>query len=113
MDYPPLSVTLARRAAHHTARGRAAARDVLARLREAGVSAKLFGSAARGDMHADSDIDLLVLDRGGVPALDVVEIAEQAAAGRVAVDVVFAEHTHPEVVASMSSGALDERDLAR
>lgn len=113
MDFPPLSVTFARRAAEATAQGRSVARDVLARLREAGVSARLIGSAARGDMHAASDIDILVLDRGGVPALQVVEVAETAAEGRRKVDVVFAEYTRPEAVRWMLGESLDESDLHR
>lgn len=51
----------------------------------------LFGSAARGDMHPDSDIDILVVVPDGTPRRQTVQAIYQNLIGlRAAVDVVVA-----------------------
>lgn len=66
-------------------------------LREHGVRrAALFGSAARGEEHTGSDIDLLVEFEEGRTLLDLVDlrIVLQELLGRVA-DVVTYASLHP------------------
>lgn len=72
----------------------------------------LMGSAARGDMHAESDLDILVLDAAGLAATRLLAIAEAAAAGRYAVDVVLAEDVRPRIRELMLAEAVDERALS-
>lgn len=111
-DYLPLSRTVAARQAALTRAARPVAREVLAALAQAGARALLMGSAARGDMHADSDLDILVLDAAGLAPTKLLAIAEAAAAGRYAVDVVLAEDLSPRVRALMLAEAIDERALS-
>ncbi|MFZ4538896.1 nucleotidyltransferase domain-containing protein [Propionivibrio sp.] len=75
---------------------RESASQVVAALKDVGVEAVPFGSTLRGDVHTDSDLDILVLDCDGVPRGVVMEIAERASS--VAVDVLFAEDVKPEVL---------------
>jgi predicted nucleotidyltransferase len=51
----------------------------------------LFGSAARGDMRPDSDLDILVVVSDGTPRRQTAQIIYQNLIGlRAAVDVVVA-----------------------
>lgn len=110
MRYPTLDATLAKRSAAATAAGHEAARAVLDGLRRAGAVVKLVGSAARGRMRPGSDIDVLVLDRGGMAPIELVARAERAAAGWT-VDVIFAEHTDPVALELFLTEAIDEPGL--
>ena len=67
------------------ARGLARAREArtlaettLRRLRKAGVSARIVGSLAKGTFRADSDVDYLIEDRGGLPESRVSILIEAA-----------------------------------
>lgn len=113
MSYPTLEETLARRRAPLLAEARSVARDVLAALRAEGIDARLVGSTARGDVHADSDVDVLVLRHGAHSPLAVVALCERVAGGRRAVDVVFADLLNPAALRGMLLDALDESDLRR
>lgn len=72
------------------------ARRVIAALDEAGIQAAPFGSTIRGDVHAHSDLDILIIGYHGMPRGQVLDIAEQASV--VAVDVLFAEDVNPEAL---------------
>lgn len=79
-------------------------RVVLAAARHGAVNVRLFGSVARGDDTAESDVDLLV-DLGphvGLFALGALEIELGEILGRP-VDVVPARTLRPEVAATIES----------
>jgi predicted nucleotidyltransferase len=71
-------------------------RDIGARYRIRNI--RVFGSLARGDAHADSDVDLLVEYVSGGSGFDFVEFCDQVevALGRK-VDVVTEDSLHPLV----------------
>lgn len=68
-------------------------------MHDAGVHSVIFGSTARGDVHTESDIDVLVVEHGNVSRAQVLRLAESVTA--VPVDVVFAEDVRPEVLQGM------------
>lgn len=78
---------------------RVAARAV-ARLAARGVRAVVSGSLADGRFKAHSDIDLLVLDDGGLDIAEIVSIADADAEG-LPVDVVLARLARPSVLKTM------------
>lgn len=78
-------------------RKRAEILELLGRHRATSIA--VFGSVARGDTHADSDIDFLVDFEPGSSLLDLIHLEEELAAMLgVSVDVVAA-------------GALLDRDV--
>lgn len=89
----------ARRA--HAARLAATA---LRRLRRAGVAAHIVGSLARNKFRADSDVDFLVEDRGGLSEARVAGLIE-GAMGAFPFDVVFAERADPVLLELMREEA--------
>jgi len=76
------------------------AHDVLGTLAEMGVHAVLTGSVAEGRVRAHSDVDILVLDNGGLEDVPVLLAAEKAAKG-FPVDVVWAKYLRAHVLDSM------------
>ena len=74
----------------------AAIRDIGARYRIRNI--RVFGSLARGDAHADSDVDLLVEYVPGGSGFAFVDFCDEveAALGRK-VDVVTEDSLHPLV----------------
>lgn len=84
-------------------------RDAIAAiLRAHGIThASLFGSYARGDQRAESDIDLLIEPKAGATLLDLarLELALEDALGRH-VDLITYEELHP----AMREQALREQE---
>jgi predicted nucleotidyltransferase len=55
-----------------------------------GVESRLFGSMSTGEVHADSDVDILITDRNGVDrGLIVYEI--NSIETSIPVDIIFME----------------------
>jgi len=75
---------------------RESARRVVTALRNKGVSAALFGSTLRGDVHTESDVDILILDHPQTSRGVVLALAEEVAT--VKVDVLFSEDIKPDVL---------------
>lgn len=73
-------------------------------LREAGVSAQIVGSLVKGKFRADSDVDYLVENRGGLPESTVVSIVESSMDG-FPFDIVFADRADPGLLAMMREEA--------
>jgi predicted nucleotidyltransferase len=76
------------------------AHDVLSTLADMGVHAVLTGSVAEGRVRAHSDVDILILDNGGLEDVPVLLAAEKAAKG-FPVDVVWAKYLRAHVLESM------------
>ena len=76
----------------------------LAALRKAGVSAQIVGSLVKGKFRADSDVDFLVENRGGLSESMVVSIVESGMAG-FPFDIVFADRADPGLLAMMREEA--------
>lgn len=76
------------------------AHDVLSILADMGVHAVLTGSVAEGRVRAHSDVDILILDNGGLEDVPVLLAAEKAAKG-FPVDVVWAKYLRAHVLESM------------
>jgi predicted nucleotidyltransferase len=72
------------------------ARKILENLRKAGISANLFGSVLKKDVHPESDIDILILDRANMSRGSVLSLAERGSS--IDVDVLFAEDIKPDVL---------------
>jgi transcriptional regulator with XRE-family HTH domain len=81
-------------------------------LRRSGVSARIVGSLARGRFRADSDVDFLVEDRGGLPESRILGIVEASMQGFPA-DVTFAERADARLLAMMREEALDGASAVR
>ena len=80
--------------------------------------AAMFGSAARGDMHAESDIDLLIVRPNGVERDDVPWFnQQQALAQSISVwtgnDARILELSEPEVRLEAAKGRSVLRDVRR
>lgn len=58
-------------------------------LRAKGVVAEIFGSTLRGHANAESDVDILVLDRNGMTRGQILVLAESVS--HITVDVHFGE----------------------
>jgi predicted nucleotidyltransferase len=111
-----LARLLADRARKRRRRALALARRTLGALRNAGVSACVFGSLAKGRFHTRSDVDYLIEDRGGVSESRILAIVE-AAMRAFPFDVTFAERADPRLLAMMREEAhlvpAFERDYRR
>lgn len=94
---------LAARAAARRAQAERATALILERLAELGVTAELVGSLRDGGFRAHSDIDVLVLDRGGLGMGRILSEAELLSP-TVPVDVIFAEVMDPGRIAVMRAG---------
>ena len=69
----------------------------LRKLRHAGVSAHIIGSLAKNKFRADSDVDYLIEDRGGLAESRIAGLIEASMEG-FPFDVVFAERADPELL---------------
>jgi len=83
---------------------RALAETALRRLRKAGVSARIVGSLAKGTFRADSDVDYLIEDRGGLPESRISILIEAAMRG-FPFDVVYADRADPVLLRHMREEA--------
>jgi predicted nucleotidyltransferase len=86
----------------HDLRHRADAAAMALASRWPGVSIRLFGSVARGQCHAHSDIDLALTGLPAQAALDAWLVAE-AAAGTDAIDVLRMEECPPSLQAAIQA----------
>ena len=93
------------------ARGQARRREalrraeaVLRKLRGAGVKARVVGSLAKGAFRADSDVDYLIENRGGLPESRISGLIEAAMRG-FPFDIVFADRVDPVVLKLMREEA--------
>lgn len=93
----PLGRLMIARARERRARALELAGAALGRLRQAGVSARVVGSLARGGFHAGSDVDYLIEDRAGLSESRIVTIVEGAMRG-FPFDVIFAERADPRLL---------------
>lgn len=82
----------------------ALAKATLRNLREAGVSARIVGSLAKGNLRTDSDVDYLIEDRGGLPESRISSLIEAAMRG-FPFDVVFADRADPVLLRLMREEA--------
>ena len=76
----------------------------LRKLRKAGVSAWVVGSLARDKFRADSDVDYLIENRGGLAESRITGLIE-ASMGGFPFDVIFAERADPELLKFMRDEA--------
>jgi predicted nucleotidyltransferase len=60
-------------------------------LRSNGVQVELFGSVARGAFKIHSDVDFLIIDKGGLSETDVFNKVSDQMSG-TPFDIVFLEH---------------------
>lgn len=74
----PLENLLRARAETRRADGLRRAAQAIGALEAMGAKAVLAGSMARDDFHARSDVDLVLLDDGGRPWIDLFHAAEDA-----------------------------------
>lgn len=67
----------------------------------------LFGSYARGEQQADSDLDLLVQFKGKINLLEIIGL-EQSLADKlgVRVDLVTDRSVHPKILAYINKDLL-------
>jgi transcriptional regulator with XRE-family HTH domain len=72
----------------------ALAAAALRRLRKAGVAARIVGSLAKGSFRADSDVDYLIEDRGGLSEARIGDLIEAAMHG-FPFDAIYADRTDP------------------
>ena len=85
---------------------RRAARACARALARAGVRARVVGSLAYGGVHADSDLDLLILSHRGQTWGKVRSIVDDAAQPYgVPVDVIYADTLPPAVRKAMLKDA--------
>jgi transcriptional regulator with XRE-family HTH domain len=82
----------------------ALAQATLRKLRKAGVSARIVGSLAKGKFRADSDVDYLIEDRGGLPESRVIDLIETAMR-KFPFDAVFADRVDPILLKFMREEA--------
>jgi len=82
----------------------ALAQATLRKLRKAGVSARIVGSLAKDKFRADSDVDYLIEDRGGLPESRVIGLIETAMR-KFPFDVVFADRVDPVLLKFMREEA--------
>lgn len=82
------------------ARAESVAARAVARLAAHGVRAVVTGSLADGRFKEHSDVDLLVLDDGGLDMAEIVCIADEDAEG-LPIDVVLARTARPTVLKTM------------
>ena len=94
-----LKSAIEKKVASRLAACRESARLATKALRDAGVQALPFGSSVKGDVHAESDLDILVVDRGNLQRGQILAIAERSSS--VPVDVLFAEDVTPEALRSI------------
>lgn len=99
-----IEALFARRASERRRRAMALAGRALARLRASGVKAIVVGSLAAGGFRADSDVDLLVEDRGGLSESRILDIVEAEMKG-FPFDVTFADRADRSLVAAMREEA--------
>jgi DNA-binding XRE family transcriptional regulator/predicted nucleotidyltransferase len=99
-----IEALFARRAAGRRRRAMALAGRALARLRASGVKAIVVGSLAAGRFRADSDVDLLVEDRGALSESRILDIVEAEMEG-FPFDVTFAERADRTLAAAMRNEA--------
>ena len=95
---------LADRALARRRRALELARHTLGALRKEGVLACVVGSLAKGKFRADSDVDYLVENRGGVPESRVTAIVEAAMKG-FPFDLTFAGRADTRLLALMREEA--------
>ena len=69
----------------------------LRRLKNAGVTAAVVGSLARGALRPDSDVDFLIEQRGGLSESRITDLVASAMQG-FPFDVVFAERVDPSLL---------------
>lgn len=74
----PLETLFRARAEARRAEGLRRARRAIGTLEAMGARAVLAGSMARDDFHAGSDVDLVILDDGGVAWIELFHAAEDA-----------------------------------
>jgi transcriptional regulator with XRE-family HTH domain len=73
------------------------AATALRRLKNAGVTAGIVGSLARGAFRPDSDVDFLIEQRGGLSESRITDLVASAMQG-FPFDVVFAERVDPSLL---------------
>lgn len=95
-----LARLFATRAAERRRRALGLAQRTIRALQRAGVTARVIGSLAKGKFRADSDVDFLVEERGGLPESRILGVVERSMAG-FPFDVTFAERTDPRLLAIM------------
>lgn len=100
-----LDAIFARRAEARRVAAERVAGDVLGALSALGVRAVLTGSVAEGRVRGHSDVDILILDNGGLDDVPVLLAAERAARG-FPVDVVWAKYLKPHVLDDMLGKAV-------
>jgi len=108
----PLGRLFAQRAIERRRRALELAGRTLEALRRSGVSARVVGSLARGRFRADSDVDFLVENRGGLPESRILGMVEASMKGFPA-DVTFAERADARLLAMMREEALDGASAVR
>jgi predicted nucleotidyltransferase len=108
----PLGRLFARRATERRDRALELGGRTLEALRRSGVSARIVGSLARGGFRADSDVDFLVENRGGLPESRILGMVEASMKGFPA-DVMFAERADSRLLAMMREEALDGASAVR
>src|SRR5690349_17403823 len=89
---------------------RQSAKSVVETLRRFGVQAIPFGSSVKGKVHAESDLDILVLDCGKLRRGEILTLAEEAAS--VPVDILFAEDTTPQALKLIMQDVDHEHSVA-
>lgn len=108
----PLGRLFAQRAMERRRRALDLAGRALEALRRSGVSARIVGSLARGGFRADSDVDFLVENRGGLPESRILGMVEASMKGFPA-DVTFADRADTRLLAMMREEALDGASAVR
>ncbi len=102
----------ARRATERRDRALELAGRTLDALRRSGVSVRVVGSLARGGFRADSDVDFLIENRGGLAESRILGMVEASMKGFPA-DVTFAERVDARLLAMMREEALDDASAVR
>lgn len=82
----------------------ALAQATLRKLRKAGVSTRIFGSLAKGKFRADSGVNYLIEDRGGLPESRVIDLIETTMR-EFPFDAVFADRVDPILLKFMREEA--------
>lgn len=95
---------LAGRALERRRRALALAGRTLGALRRQGAVARIVGSLAKGNFRADSDVDYLVEDRGGLAESRITAIVEASMKG-FPFDVAFADRADPRLLELMREEA--------
>lgn len=86
------------------------ARDIVSKLAERGVTAKIIGSLAGGGFGADSDIDLLITACPRSLKYRIEALVEDTLDG-FRFDVVYLDEIPIDRLARFTKDAIDARDL--